>query len=364
MFCPDYQNSIVNLPNSILQWMALPHRHSTLSLMDQALKQGYESVVVLLLDGLGTRVIRDNLDQNGFLATHLVDSFSSVFPPTTVAATTSCITGLQPVEHCWLGWDCYYPQLRQTVTVFRNTLSNTDIPAADFPVAQTFCPYRSVVDMIRSCGGQAYNVTPFQPPFPENFSQIAAYIRQLTERSGKKYIYAYWTEPDSTMHRTGCRSAETKTVLRELERQVEALAQQLHNTLLIVTADHGHIDATGFALEDLPVLADCMLRPPSIEPRAVSFHIKPGREAEFSQQFLHLFSEKFLLLSKAEVKASGLFGSGQEHPCFDAMLGDFLAVATGDQAFYHTREQAEHFIGVHAGLTEDEMMIPFIAIPT
>ena len=74
------------------------------------------------------------------------------------------------------------------------------------------------------------------------------------------------------------------------------------------------------------------------------------------------FGEKFLLLTKEEVKTSHLFGPGPEHPNLDAMLGDYLAVAVSDLSLYNTAEERDRFVGVHAGLTEAEMRIPLIAI--
>ena len=37
-----------------------------------------------------------------------IKSITSVFPPTTTAATTSMLSGLNPNEHGWLGWDLYF----------------------------------------------------------------------------------------------------------------------------------------------------------------------------------------------------------------------------------------------------------------
>ncbi len=44
------------------------------------------------------------------------------------------------------------------------------------------------------------------------------------------------------------------------------------------------------------------------------------------------------------------------------MLGDYLAIAVGDLSIYNTREEADTFVGIHAGLTDDEMIIPLIII--
>ena len=44
-------------------------------------------------------------------------------------------------------------------------------------------------------------------------------------------------------------------------------------------------------------------------------------------------------------------------------VGDFLAIATTEKTLFTAREEHE-FVGVHAGLTEEEMTVPFIAIET
>ena len=72
-------------------------------MVDNLLKKDYKNIVVLLLDGLGTCIMESNLKEDGFLRTHFIESISTVFPPTTVAATTSVMSGLQPIEHAWLG---------------------------------------------------------------------------------------------------------------------------------------------------------------------------------------------------------------------------------------------------------------------
>lgn len=360
---PDYTNCLVNLVRSIEQYFGVETGNvPTLRMCDTLLEKQYQNVVVLLLDGMGKYILEGNLEQDGFFASHLYGTYSSVFPPTTVAATTSIGSGLYPCGHSWLGWDCYYPQIGKNVTVFRNTESGTDRPAADFNVAWTCCPYDEVVEKIRRLGNQAYTATPFADPFPQNFREICERIKALCALKGKKYIYAYWSEPDSTMHKTGCYSPETKAVLRDQEVQVQQLCARLTDTLLIVTADHGHLNSEGAAIEEYPKITECLVRMPSIEPRAVNFFIKDGMKTQFQQEFHKEFGDKFILFSKDEVKKIKLFGPGEEHPQFDSMLGDYLAVAVSDLSLYNTAEEKSHFIGVHAGLTEEEMIIPLIAV--
>ena len=360
---PDYTNCITNLACSILKEFGITENtQNSLKMCDEQLRKGYKNIVILLLDGMGKCIMDKNLSKEGFFAKNLVGTYSSVFPPTTVAATTSIDSGKNPSEHSWLGWDCYYKEIDKNVTVFLNTESGTEIPAADFYVAGTYCPYDSVVGRINAAGGQAYYVTPFVEPYPSDFTQICERIEELCKLEGKKYIYGYWNDPDYTMHRKGCYADESKTVLAELERKVEELCSKLEDTLVIVTADHGHMDSDGVAIDDYPDIVNCLVRMPSIEPRALNLFVKEEMREQFEAEFTKEFGEKFLLLTKEEVKKQKLFGTGKEHIRFDEMLGDYLAIATSDLSIYNTREERDKFIGVHAGLLEDEMVIPFICV--
>ena len=360
---PDYNNCITNLACSILKEFGVEKESKQgLVACEEIFREQYKNVVVLLLDGMGTSIIEKNLSKDGFFAKHLITTYSSVFPPTTVAATTSIDSGKEPVEHSWLGWECYYKEIDKNVTVFLNTEAGTQEAAADFPVAYTYCGYESVVQQIIEKGGKAYYATPFVEPYPDNFEAICDRVENLCQKEGKKYIYAYWNEPDFTMHKKGCHHEESVRLLQNLEKRVEKLCENLQDTLVIVTADHGHIDAESVAIEEYPEIMECLVRLPSIEPRALSLFVKEGLEKQFETVFHQAFGEKFLLLTKEQVKEKKLFGLGVEHPQFDSMLGDYLAVAIDNLAIFNTREEKEKFIGVHAGLTEEEMNIPLIAI--
>ena len=117
---PDYEHCLVNLANSILRKFGAKTTAATLPLADQYLDKDYKNVVVLLLDAMGISILEKHLAEDGFFRSHLAVAYDSVYPPTTVAATTSILSGLYPNEHGWLGWDMYYPQLDKNVTVFTN----------------------------------------------------------------------------------------------------------------------------------------------------------------------------------------------------------------------------------------------------
>lgn len=359
---PDYTNCIANLANSILKEFGIDEGRRGLKLLEPYLEKGYENIVVILLDGMGSCIIEKNLAGDGFFNSHLAGTYSSVFPPTTVAATTSVANGLDPCGHGWLGWDCYYPQIDKNVTVFLNRETGTDRPAADYNVPWTYCGYESVASKIRKSGGSAFEVAPFLKPFPDSFEKICGQIKELCAPSGRKYIYSYWNEPDNIMHKRGCYGAESKQTLRSLEEQVRRLCEKLENTLVIVTADHGHMDSKGVAIVDYPKIAESLVRLPSIEPRALNLFVKEDKKEQFKREFQKEFGDKFLLWTREQVLDKKIFGEGKEHPSFRGMLGDYLAIAVDDLSIYNTREEADCFIGIHAGLTADEMRIPLIII--
>lgn len=228
------------------------------------------------------------------------------------------------LSFCFLtGWDCYYPQVDKNVTVFLNTEQGTDKPAAEENVAWKYCGYKSVVDMLNASGQKAYNVSPFTPPYPGSFDEICHQIANLCGEDGKKYIYAYWTEPDSVMHKFGCYSDEAKSVVADLEIKIDKLCGNLEDTLLIVTADHGHMDGRNVSISEYPRIMECLVRMPSIEPRALNLFVKNHMKEPFEEEFNKEFGKDFILL---------------------------------------TKEEAAAFKGVHAGYTREEMLIPLIAV--
>ncbi|MBO4473570.1 MAG: alkaline phosphatase family protein [Clostridiales bacterium] len=383
---PNYDDCLVNLASSVLANFGATPSAATLPLADRYLSKNYKNVVVLLLDAMGTSIIEKHLSPGGLFRSHLAGTYSSVFPPTTVAATTAVTTGNYPCETGWLGWDCYFPQLQKNVTVYQNadqlqekgspfartsekTLDEDGIPeleetlsAADFNVAFRYIPYASLYDKIKEAGGQAHFVTPFVPPCPQTLDEIFARITEICAFPGRNFIYSYWPEPDHTMHLTGTTSADTHAVITELEKRVASLVDSLSDTLVLITADHGHMDSRNLCILDYPEIMRCLVRMPSIEPRALNLFIKEEYKAEFPVLFEQTFGDKFWVISKEEVIDRKFFGPGTEHPLFRDMLGDFLAIATAEVSLFNTHKEAALMPGGHAGLTGEELEIPLIVI--
>ena len=382
---PDYDKCLVNLANSVLKKFGAETTSDTLKIADEYLAKDYKNVVVLLLDALGTSIIEKHLEEDGFFRSHLKDTYYSVYPPTTVAATTSMLSGLYPNEHGWLGWDMYFPELGRNITVFTNGEQLTEVEgakpacvdgkekwepdsvvpykmAADYNVSFKYIPYKNIIDKINEAGGNAFASMPFMPPFPDTFEKVLDHVKELCDEDGKKFIYAYWNEPDSTMHKTGTVSSETHDLVLEIEEKVKKLSEELSDTILIITADHSHMDSENLCILDYPEVVDCLVRMPSIEPRTLNLFVKEECKDEFPAIFEKAFGDNFLLLTRDEVFRYKLFGMGENHAGIEEMIGDFMALSISNVSVFNTHIEAQKMPGGHAGLTKEECVIPFIAI--
>lgn len=359
----DYDHCLVNLACSVLKEFGAVSTHPTLPQMDQMLHEPHRNIVILLLDGMGIDAVQHHLDPGGFFCRHLHGSYSSVFPPTTTAATTSLMSGLTPYEHGWLGWKQYFSEIDRIVIPFKNTDFYTGENAADYQVASRYMPYKSIFDQINEAGvGKAYYVSMFGTTHIDTFDQLTHTVINLCATNEKKFVYSYWHQPDTLMHQNGCYDASITQELHHLENDVEKMAGNLSDTLLVVTADHGHKNITYYTLTDYPEIFKMLKRPTSIESRASVFYVLDEYMNEFPMIFKKTFGNDFILFSKEDIKREKLFGNGAPHAKFEEFIGDYLAVSISDKGIVYSNSVIK-FKSDHAGMTEQEMMIPFIAVP-
>lgn len=357
---PNYDKSILNLSCSILQHFGVTPLNPTLAEADAYLSRNYKHVVVVLLDGLGINILEKHLMYKDFLPRNVLTDYSSVFPPTTTASTVSFLSGKSPIEHGWLGWDVYFEQEDKTITCFFNTLQGTDEQAADYNIPQKYFPYESIIDQINKANvGKAYGVFPFGPEPHSELTDWVETIRKNCHKDEKNFTYAYWEDPDYTLHLKGTNSNDVRKVVEELNAKMAYLCETCPETLFFITADHGHTDVRNIFLnEDYPGIAKMLIRQPALEARAASFYVKPEYMEEFPKAFNGEFGRDFMLLTKAEVMEKKLFGPGVPHENLTG-IGDFVAVAFTDKALLWNRN-SEQLKSQHAGMNKNEMRIPLI----
>jgi hypothetical protein len=180
------------------------------------------------------------------------------------------------------------------------------------------------------------------------------------------YIYAYWPDFDHCAHMRGSRSEAARDLLRDMDQALARWARSHagSDALLLVTADHGFIDAPPGRLidiEDWPDAADCLAGPLSGERRAVFCHVKPGRQRDFERAMLRL-DHACIMWRSAELAAAGRFGPGQTHPRLLSRIGDYTLEMKEDWTLRDTMpgERSHRLIGVHGGTSRDEMRVPLV----
>lgn len=358
---PDYENCGVNVVHSIANTCGMTPFHKTHPFVDALLqKKKYKNIILMLFDGMGVDLIEKTLPPDAFLRKHMAHRLSSVFPSTTTCATTAIECGQMPCEHAWLGWTLRFRQISKSVDVYTNQDADNGTMAADYYVGERYIPRNFIYSHINQAGKyRACSVSAFGDirikKLPELFENVLA----LAKDDVPRYIYAYWHEPDSTMHRHGCYHPKSIGQLCDINDRTEKLASQLpEDTLLLLTADHGLIDADIRYLDDYPDIMQLLRWDATMELRALSFHVKEDCVSRFPAVFKKHFGDHFLLVDQAEF-IQRFLGPGQPRPDVYDFVGDYVAISLDEMTLMNHRPSFLQ-IGHHAGLTAQEMQVPLI----
>ena len=360
----NYNECITNLACSIRKYFELDYQHNTLSYVDELLeKKQPKNVVVILFDGMGSRILDRVLDKEDFFIKNRKKEITTVFPATTTAATYSVMTGLNPVEHGYLGWYSYVEPLDKIIMLFRGIEKDSQKVNTEYDeIRNKLLINRTITDEINEIGKYKSKILfPFGDSPYKDLDNMLEIIKKECQKDGKKYIYAYDSEPDSTMHDFGPDSNEANKLIKERNKKVKELCQDLEDTIVFVIADHGHIKVNNLFLNDYPSLKIMLERNTSIEQRAISFKVKDGMHKSFEEEFNKLLGNYFTLYKKDEIIKSKLFGDGKENKLFRSAIGDYLAIAE-DSNKALVSDSDERLVSQHAGYTDDEIYIPLIII--
>ncbi len=365
---PNYDNSILGIPNAILKHYGINPHHTPLSKISASLSSKPKNVVLMVLDGLGTEVMDYHLGSDAFLQKNKVDDISSVFPSTTTSATTSLRTGLSPAEHGWLAWSCYFKEFDKVIELYTNKDFYSQKVVQDEHIAFNLLKFTTINEKISTVTSDTIKTWEIMPAFIPNghktFESAAQKLKELCNNDENNFIYFYWNAPDSIMHEHGCHCKKVNQNIHKLNDVIEATAKELGDTLLIITADHGHLDVSKYILlNDYPEIEKCFKTPPSMEARVVSFNIKDDMHEQFVTEFNKIFSDEYVLVSKSEY-IENFLGGGTPHPRTNDFVGDFVAFSCGTSAlsYEHDGNKPEDIKGLHGSITRPEMIVPLIML--
>ena len=141
LFMPNYDNCILNIDASISSNFGVKSKYKSSEVLDKILQDGkYKHIALMLLDGMGSYILRKNLDDESFLSNHKICDMSAVFPPTTACAIPALCSGLEPLKTGWVGWQNYFKEINEYVVMFRNVEYFTGKPL-DINIEKDVLPY-------------------------------------------------------------------------------------------------------------------------------------------------------------------------------------------------------------------------------
>lgn len=348
--------------------------------------EGVRTLVILLLDGLG----RDQLAQ-GFEADAApslreagdqggLRELTTVVPSTTASALVSLSTGTAPAAHGYLGYRLYLPDrgiladmLRVGVLGGKSSLEEVGFAPQDLLVGEPVLSSRrrgtaKAVAITR----REFRGTPFTRFLYgdadvrgyQDLDEMGARIREACDGPGPRVVFAYWDGIDLACHVHGAASEAFQAALTRVDRTlVRHLADVGDDVLLLVTADHGHIDCPPkgrWEVSEDPELRSLLAVPPMGDARLPYLHAREGRQGDLQDYADDVLDEAADWMPSGEAWDAGLFGPHPD-PRWRPRIGDVVLLPRENRCFTDARLPGSRgLIGRHGGTSRREMMVPLL----
>lgn len=386
MTLPDYDGgSIVNLMSTLATaFHGRPGIYQPLDLLASRPLPGHGHIVLLVIDGLGYNYLRQARGVT-VLQAGLRGAMTSVFPSTTATAVTAFMTGSAAQQHGLTGWHMHLDEVGQAVAIlpFETREGGVGLrrlgaePATlfDYPTfyqgidadSFTVSPDSIATSVFNRWHTRGATVQPYR-----SHTQFFEAIERLTRaEQRRRFIYAYLPDFDASAHEHGAASLPTSALLQRVAQGFERLLRSLagSGTTVLVTADHGFVDVPAtqrLELRDFPALAACLAGPLTGERRLPYCHIKPGQEEKFETAAADALGHVCTAVRSSKLIDDHYFGLGDAHPRLARRTGDYTLLMHPGYTLkdWVPGEQPHALVGVHGGLTEDEMLVPLMVFET
>jgi hypothetical protein len=403
---PFYQGaSILNIPTSIVKNLTGTHFGETSLLPEieaHLFPKQYQHIALVLIDGLGydwlynylgmeAQAAPDQRFWHQILSDSTISPLTSISPSTTAAALSTYWTGVAPASHGVLGYEVWLKELG----ILANMILHSPAPArgavgslyASGFDPEAFIPVNTIGEHLKKHGVktrsfQHYSIVnsglssmldqdaqrlPFKTLTDMWFNFEEALLKNPQQKS---YNWLYWGEHDSLAHPYGADSGRVQYQFEafglEMMRSLGRLKQQnLKDTLILITADHGHLVTPRNPRYDLlnyPDIIESLAMVPSGDNRLPYFYAATDKVQELKDRFYqHWTEEEFEFIPSQTALNAGLFGLGEQHSRAKDRIGDWLVLPKGTSYLWWS-ERDDPLRGRHGGLSRTEMLVPLIAI--
>lgn len=382
MVKPDYLgNSLVNLMVSVGQGLGRDATgYAPLALLSDLDLSAFRNVVFILVDGLGDSLLQ-TVGRGSVLNALRQGRLTSVTPSTTASAVTTVMTGLAPQQHGLTGWHMFFRELGAILAVLpgRARYGGVGLAEAGIDVAAFFnhpsffdgWAGKSVVFSPKAIEGSAFNRVHVGSAESRGYSNLSAFFEgmraNLSTDETRRLVYGYWSDLDHIAHESGSLSIAWADAFEAFDlgfsRFLESMAGT--DTLVLVTADHGFVDLSPgdtLDLDDFKTIRECLSMPLCGEGRLAYAYVRPHLTDRFEERIRQELGDTVHLVPSQVMVDGGWFGLGAPHPELLGRVGDYCLLMRQPLIVrdYLPFERRHRMIGVHGGVSPDEMWVPLI----
>lgn len=391
-----------NIPSAVLYLFGLQKNSPLSEILNKAeiTPVNSKKVVLFLVDGFGYKQWLEYADKYEFLKRFtkkgVVAPMTTVFPSTTAATLTTINSGLTPQEHGLPEWWVYFDELDKIIvtlpftplgeegrdtllkagvdpkilfdgkTIYE-TLSKSKIPSFTF-IRDTYA--KSAYSKSVHRGSETISFI--------NSSDLLVNLRKkIAEVPTPAYFYIYWDAIDSISHTYG---PHTEQYLAELngffylmqKEFIQKMSKNLAEEIsILITADHGQVNVdpkqTIYLNQYSEVVDNFQVGQsgnkilPWGSPRDIFLAVKPEKLNQVFEFLTKTLQGRAIVMKTETALEKNLFGQGNLHKKFQSRVGNILILPRGNLTVWYEHFKDEKFdlLGMHGGLSPDEMLIPF-----
>ncbi len=361
--------SLADVVPSLLAGLGVPGMVDVLGI------SGPTRVCVLLVDGLGWRLLREHEGDAPFLASLAGSAITAGFPSTTASSVAALGTGVPTGEHGLVGYS--FADGGEVLNALRwsryGAAAHVDL--RDVLVPEDVQPRRTAFEVAADAGVAVRLVLPrehrgsgltravlrggwFQGVL--GFGDLVARVAQALRSDDRVLCYAYHADLDALGHVYGPGSEPWRWQLRFVDRLAAAVADGLPSGgALVVTADHGMVaadDRVDFDTDD--VLRDGVR---VLGGEARVRHVYTSAAEAVRARWAERLGDRAWIASRGEAVDAGWFGPRVDDHVLPR-IGDLVVAAKGSLAVVRSTVEPglTTFVGHHGSLTEEEQHIPVL----
>ncbi len=397
---PEYEGGAINSVMAGL--VSLLNGHSRTLFPSKPLSERYtnwiaaeiDRVALIILDGLGYNMLREYIDDHRdtffaeFERQGRLLPLTSVAPSTTVVAMTSIWYSAPPSIHGMAGFEIFLKEIGCTANMLRFSPVAASAPGLleSYGLkAEELVKLGGIDKLIGESDVKVFSLlnrfivdSPLSRAIHKGIHKKIGIINMwdefyllgetLTKESPPFIAVAYWPALDSLAHHYGPSHEvwqdEMETISRGLEKLIKNLRDDARKrTLFVITADHGFVHSppsNSVNIMEIKGISESLLMLPTGESRFTYLTVKNGKMEGTIEILRDALGKDFLVIPSREAFEDGLFGPPVPKATFLDRIGDIIVTPTGNKNIVWNNEENE-LIGRHGGLTQREMLVPFLA---